>query len=208
MSKKFIIIAVAVIIVVMAATIGTLYVLVPHSNQKDPTDTKVATTLPDLSKDYGACDLLQPRQIQDALGTSLTIGTGFDMGRGYIRGGDTSQMCAYGLDKDVTEISDTALNDTFYTTVYVYKDELSKASDVYAFEGYSDVAEVGDRAGYFVTTTDQTTDYSLKVAYGLRSYSLAIRQQAAKTSFDEKSAKEVLIGLAKLINYDKFATKQ
>ena len=213
MRKKTIIISViAVVVVAGIATAVLLLVRGVNNKSMDSDDDRYATTktIPDPTKDYGACDLLTTTAIKSALGTSADkLATGFNAGKGLVGNGDTEQSCVYGLSKQVTEISALMLTDSFYTTVYVYKDQASKTADTTSYDNSIPVDGIGDKAGFF-TSVDQTlktTEYSLRVDVGLRYYAFAIRQTTSTKTFDETSALAALTTLAKSIDYSKFANK-
>lgn len=213
MSKKTIIISVVAVVVVAGIATAVLLLVRGASNKgMDTDDDRYATTktIPDPTKNYGACDLLTTTSIKSALGASADkLAAGFNAGKGIVGDGDTAQNCVYGLSKQVTEISTTMLTDSFYTTVYVYKDQASKTADTAAYDNSTSVEGIGDKAGFF-TSVDQalkTTDYSLRVDVGLRYYAFAIRQTTSTKTFDETSALAALTTLSKSIDYSKFANK-
>lgn len=213
MHKKTIIISVIAVVVVAGIATAVL-LLVRGANNKSMAsdDDRYATTktIPDPTKNYGACDLLTTADIKTALGTSADkLAAGFNAGKGIVGNGDTAQNCVYGLSKEVTEISSSMLTDSFYTTVYVYKDQASKTADTAAYDNSAPVEGIGDKAGFF-TSVDQTlktTEYSLRVDVGLRYYGFAIRQTSSTKTFDETSALAALTMLAKSVDYASFADK-
>jgi hypothetical protein len=205
MSKKTIIISL-IAIVAIAAIVMTVFLLLK------PGATKPATgvTVPDLSQNYGACDLVSTATIKAALGSpASSLTAGFDTGKASAGNGDLAQTCVYGLHKTVTAIDTTMLTDTFYTIVYIYKNEANKTSAAQINDGAVTVSGIGDKASFFTTAnpTPNTTDYSLRVDVGLRSFSFAIRQTTSKAAFDATSAQTALTKLAKEVNYSKFANK-
>jgi hypothetical protein len=205
MSRNKIIISLTIIVAVAIVTPVTLYVI---NNVLKPASPSVSTvTTPDLEEDYGACDLLTVDSIKEALGTpASSLQAGFDTGRVRVSTDSQAQNCVYGLNEEVTAITEEMLTDSFYTTVYLYgTDENKTLGDVF-YEDADEVEGVGDKAGFSVVTNDVSgyVDYELRVDYGLRYFSFSIRLSSDSAAFIESSAKSALTELADSVDYETF----
>jgi hypothetical protein len=112
--KKLIIIiaSIAALLLIGGGTVGVL-LLFKGSNSpakeetafdgSGPADPDYVFT-PDLSKDYGACTILQKNTIKLALGTVADNLDGpNNVGRVQVAKGDDSQVCSYGFTKSTAE---------------------------------------------------------------------------------------------------------
>ena len=210
MRKRTIIISISALLVIVLATVGVLYVINNGKNTSTSQATKPTHVIPDLSHNYGACDLFNITSIKSALGSpAASITDGFNTGIANSGGGDTAQNCVYGLSTKVTEVSDTMLMNSFYTLVYVYKNQANKDGAGDAYDGATLIPGIGDKAG-FISYSDKTlkyTDYSLHVDSGLRYFVYSIRVPLGSPSFTDSSAEDALTKLAKSVDYTKFDSK-
>lgn len=206
MSKKALIIG---IVVVLLVAIGTTTVLFLIKNNTASNQTKLIPngTTPDLSVDYGACDLLSTDTIKSILGLgSDNLFAGFDTGKGSSGGGDSAQNCVYGFKDKVIVISNDMLLDTFYTTVYIFGDDARKDAARNVYDSGDVILGLGDKAAFFEKSgeTLDYTNYEVRVGNGLLDYSFSIRQSKDSTLFTSASAKSKLTELAKSVDYTKF----
>jgi hypothetical protein len=205
-TKKKLLISIIIILAVAAVTIGIVY-FVRVSNTPPPEQPVSTETTPDLSVNYGACDLVSVSEIKASLGeTADTISEGFNTGRGYESNGNSAQNCVYGLSEKVTSITSEMLDNSLYTTVYVYGSQESKDADQAVYTSNTVVTGIGDKA-VFINSSDadlKTTKYELRVASGMRYFAFTLKQATDSTLLDEPSAIAALKELASNIDYASF----
>lgn len=208
MSKKAIIIGIITVLVVAVGTTAVLYFIKNNTSSNNPS-TPVAETVPDLSANYGACDLVTKDLIQSNLDiASVSLFDGFDTGKGNLGGGDTAQDCVFGFNKQVTEISPDMFTNSFYTTVHVFADQAQKTAGDSVYEGADIIPGIGDKAAFFEESGEALdyTNFEVRVSKGLRVFSFSIRQSKDSTLFTSVTAKSKLAELAKTVDYTKFET--
>lgn len=213
MSKKAIIISIISIIVVAGGVVGIL-LFVKAQQTAAPSVDNATTLKADLSKDYGACTILDKNFVKSTLGEPANDLQGPDnVGRIYSPNGDESQLCVYSFIGGGT--IDNAFNQAngFSTEVYVFKDEANKT----AYKEVVDLTKgavkgVGDAATFTYVTQDtaaspgspvfKQTKATLKVYSALKIYTYTITQPTESSSFDEQSAKDALLTIAKSVTYE------
>ena len=206
MSKKAIIIGIVTVLVVAVGTTAVLY-FIKNNTSSDTSSTAVPETVPDVSANYGACNLVTKDAIRSNLGIeSNALFDGFDTGKGNIGGGDTSQDCVFGFNKKVTQISADMFMDSFYTTIHVYADQAQKTAGDSVYEEADIIPGIGDKAAFFEKSSEllDYTNFEVRVNKDLRYFSFSIRQSKDSTLFTAATAKSKLAELAKTVDYTKF----
>lgn len=198
MSKKAIIISIIAVVVVAGVAVAALWWFNNQTKapivSNDPNQTE--TIVPDLSKDYGACDLLTKDTIKSAIGGSAdNLGDGFNSGRIYAQNGAESQYCRYPFDES------NEANSNFTVEIYIFKDQ---ADLDYILASYKDdktvkpVTGLGENA---VSHESDLTDlgrhqFSVVFYKGLNQYTLTITQPISSSNFTADTAIRSLTTLA------------
>jgi hypothetical protein len=141
--------------------------------------------------------------------SAKSLYAGFNTGKGEAGRGDLAQNCIYGFTKQVSNISTDALNNSFFTTVYVFKDQANKTATSKGFDSSTPIDGIGDKANFYtdVDSVQKTTSYNVRVESSLRYFVYTIQQSTASKTFDATTAQTALTTLAKSVNYSKFANK-
>ena len=212
MSKKLIIISVVSILVISGGVVGAL-LLTKGQPKPSTTDTVAFDNQPktkvetkaDLSKDYGACELVKKDFIKSTLGKSADSLQGPDnVGRAYVGNGDESQTCVYSFAAGGTIDNSFGADNGFSVTVYAFKDQTT-LDTLQAVENTHAVAvsNLGDSAT-FTTYADFNpgqTQYILTVYSGLKYYAYTLTQPTKSATFTQASAKTALLDIANSVTY-------
>ncbi|MDB5167557.1 MAG: hypothetical protein JWN26_702 [Candidatus Saccharibacteria bacterium] len=207
-SKKLLIIIVSIVVIIIAAgTVVGLNIYLKPSTKQATAPTAKTDTLPDLSKDYGACSLLTKAQITSALGKIAdTLQDPVNNGIvGVVLVGSSlsnfsadAQSCLYHfapVSKSATYTNDNGL------TVQLTKFGNSESTAAYQKQittnpGAATVNGLGNSAFYTQSAAgDAQTYYTLQVfkSNALYEYTLHL---PADTSTDSSTAQKALTTLA------------
>ena len=194
MSKKIIILSIIAFIVVVGAVVGTLWFI---NNNPWATNTKVDPTavVPDLTEDYGACNMLTKDQIVSALGSSANnLGDAYNSGRIFSQGDTRSQFCRFSL-------GDNAETSNFKSMVTIYSQQHFIDDAAKAFNDDTTVTKVAVNGndGFFYIKKDElqkTERFELTFYKGMNQYTFTLTQPLDSTMFNESSAKTALTTLA------------
>jgi len=205
MSKKVIIISVASVILIAGAVFGALYFIKKSSTPSEQAPVAEAKTTPDLSVNFGACDLLNKETIKTALGAVAKDlqGPG-DMGRAFLKGGDQSQVCVYSFVGDANFDNNFNQTNSFNVEVFVHASQSSiDTLKTAVSDGKTVVTGIGDGAVYY-SRADQAVTYqsfTLIVYSGLKHYTYNISIPKSDTRLNADSARTALESIAKSVTY-------
>ncbi|MEO6110040.1 MAG: hypothetical protein ABIP50_03465 [Candidatus Saccharimonadales bacterium] len=212
MMKK-VLISVGVILIVAGIAIGVLY-FTKHSTQVPANNTPVVVPVPDLSKDYGACRILDETSIKTALGTIATtlqapqnMGIAQDKlaGAGVSDIVSDSQVCIYAFNTGGTVKNGYNSDNAFIIQETAYSNESGPKSliEQQKLDPTSVIIEqLGDVAFYNASTAAKgpgaINSFGLQVFTGKTSVEYTIHQSAETASFTSETGKAALTQLAKL----------
>lgn len=204
MSKKIIILGIALVVVVSTATYGILLLVRPFQQPTPKISKEVTKLSADGSRDYGACTLLDKNIIKSTIGKVASNLQGPDtVGLALLSNGDQVQVCAYSFIEGGTTENQFNVADGFSLEVFIHKDAKSQSAYSALHDtGAEIISGIGDKATYTSETfTDGHVSYRLVVYTGLRHYAFVINQPADLKKFTKDSAKQMLVTIAKSANY-------
>lgn len=204
MSKKIIILGIALVVVVSTATYGLLLIIHPFQQPTPPISEEVIKLSADGSRDYGACTFFDKNVIKSAIGEVASNLQGPDtVGLALLANGDQVQVCAYSFIEGGTADNQFNVADGFSIEAFIHKDaESQSAYSALHDTGAEIISGIGDKATYISETfTDGHVTYRLVVYTGLRHYAFVINQPVDLKKFTEDSAKQMLVTIAKSAKY-------
>lgn len=198
MSKKIIILSIIAFIVVVAGVVGALWLINNNTSDKPTEKVDPTVVVPDLTEDFGACNLLTNEQVASTLDVPVAdLGEAYNSGRIFSQGGTKSQFCRYSLGSD-------AETNNFKSEVTVYPDQDSAGSsaDAMAEDDTMSSVKLDTADGFFYKMSDELSNvdkFNLTYFNDLNQYTLSITQPSDSTSFDSTSAKAALVSLANTV---------
>lgn len=161
----------------------------------DPAKQEAQTT-PDLSIDLGACTAVTHEVLNEALVPPLKdVRDAINRGFGHEANGDKSQSCVYPFSVENT------LNNRFTLTVTEFKDATNKADAIKGLASYTELPDIGEKAGYSAATdTDlKQNSYMLLFVEDMKLYSLILLQPLDSDVFSKETAQAALVTIAHAI---------
>lgn len=210
--KTRIIIMVAIILAILSGVAFAALWLLPQLNNKASTDNSTAESSvsepkPDLSQDYGACNLVTLETVQKNLsGVSSTITGPFNAG---LAGSaiSSSQVCVYSFDSSAT-YAEGVFNRINSFSIETYEiDTLETKNGILQFIPAEDRIEstLGDTVIFTSLISNENnkdyTQYVLQVYKGLKFYSFQISRPSSDISIDVDTARDSLVGIAESAKY-------
>jgi hypothetical protein len=208
---KKIFISAGIVIVIMGITVGAIYVIQqrPFGSNQGNTDGELVL---DLSKDYGACDMLDTSSIQSALGQPAdTIQPAKNTGITPLEptGEDTGdvvadlQTCVYAFEAggDVDNGFNANNGLTVEKTLYTNKAGADAIiAQIQLDPGAVEVETLSD-AAFFLSSTDvngpdAVYSFDLHVFSNTEHTTYSIRQPADNATFTAETARTALVSLS------------
>jgi hypothetical protein len=205
MNKKVIIISIIGVVVIAGLAVAALVYF--RQSSYDPTG-QAANDLPltaDLSKDFGACTMIEKSLISDTLGVDSLQGPD-NIGLVHQKNDIDSQQCVYSfVDGGNIENSFNASNG-FSIQVQKHANQASvddSAAMLVADDASITVAGIGDQAAFVVRSGEGSafTKNTLSVFSGSTRYDFAISQPTDVVTFIASDAQAKLELLARSFNY-------
>jgi len=217
---KKILIGLGIVVVIAGATIGVLY-FTKRSHQPQQTtvdNTPASESVFNLSKDYGACRILETPAIKTALGNAAVnlqapknMGIVEDkyVGEGVDDVTSDSQICIYAFEPGGTTENAFNSGNAFMIQKTIYTNESGPDLLVNQIKeqqkvdsSITSVDDLGDAAFYNANNTSTgpgaTYNFSLQIFTDKTSVTYTIRQSAEKTTFTTETGKTALLQLAQL----------
>lgn len=214
---KKILLSLGIVVAVAVIVVGVLFVINQAQPQQmtngDEADATTKTTVPDLSKDYGACNVVTMVTVKEALGTvantlqepqNMGIVGDSNIGPGVENLVSDSQLCAYAFASGGTFENGFNSNNAFSIQVTRYSNEGGPTAFITQIRNSGIVEEVPDisqNAFYSANTVSQgpgaTYTYKLQVFNNNELVVYTIRQPADASTFTAETAKTALTALAK-----------
>ncbi len=197
--RKLFLVIISVIgaMLVAAATVFILWLTQPKAVEP-PKDTS-STIVPDLSKDYGACQLLTKDTIKTALGSKAAdLQDGSNSGRLHYSAGVEGQYCSY-------DFTNNPANGTFKAEVSVYQGSADAQAimALLADDTTKESLSLTNGDGFYSSNVDKVSQDSPEVQHFVltffsqeKQYTLSINQPRETVTFDDTSAKAALVTLA------------
>jgi len=210
---KKILISLGIIVVATGLTVGILYIVKQNNTEApadEPTTDKVVL---DLSKDYGACSMLDETAIKNSLGDvaanlqgpqNMGIVGDVQRGEGTEDLKSDSQMCVFAFANGGTLENGYNSDNALLVQKTKYTNENGPASQIEQIKKdptASAVEGLGDSAFYTPNSVAQGPNavfsFELVVFTGNERTSYMIRQPADKATFTDETAKTALLSLEK-----------
>ena len=213
--RKRILISLAILIGVAGLVFGGLYAYRALQPEPAVVDTATKKTTPDLSKDYGACTILNKETVKSALGTAGEnlqdpqnngIVGGKKVGDGMDNLVFDAQGCVYAFVSGGTFENGFHSDNGLNVAVTQYTNESGPATFIEAIRGeplIEEIPDLGDDAFYSSNTTANgpTPQYSFKlqVFKDKTLYEYTIHQPGKEATFTADTAKTALVTIAKSV---------
>lgn len=211
--RKKIIISIAALLGVAVLVFGALFVIQLIRSQNEETPPAETLVGPNLSKNYGACDLFDKATVKTALGSAANelqdpqnngIVDGKKVGGGMEDLVFDSQVCIYGFAPGGTFEDGSGSGNGLTVLVAKYTNETGPATFIAAIRDeplIEEITDLGDDAFYNANTTatgpGAMYNFKLQVFKGKTLYEYTIRQPADAATYTAESAKTALVTLAK-----------
>ena len=211
---KKILLSLAIIIGLAAHVTAITYIAKNINQQAEPTVAVVdpTKTVPDLSKDYDACNALETNVIKTTLGDAAQdlqepsnngIVGGKEVGTGMENLEFDAQSCVYAFIPGGTFENGYNSNNAFNIVVTKYTNPEGPTTFVEAIRNEAlieEVTDLGDDAFYNANTASTgigaTYNFKLQVFTGKTLVEYSINQPAEKATFTKETAKTALVTLA------------
>lgn len=194
--KKFIILAIAVVIVLGAGGALVFSLNKNTESSKASASDDSSTTKSDSNtenEDQGACSMVDVATITSALGSAAdTLGNAQDTGVTSLGDGDMGQTCIYPF------VADATISNSFYIDIASYATQAT-FDDVAQYSSDGTTVDVGDVAYFTVATpiTSNSTEYTLTVHKDKKIIKFVISQPTSTTTFTNDTAQSALTTIGK-----------
>lgn len=216
---KRVLISLGIVLVATGLMIGILLAIRQAQPQPEPqessqTEPDTTKTIADLSKDYGACTLLDVEFIKTTLGEvanniqeaqNMGIVGENNVGPGVDNVVSDSQTCAYPFinDGNIENGFNNSNGLNVQVTLYKNNDDAIAISTQIRESGLAEsIDDLGDSAFYTYADGEKglsvpTNTFKLQVFKDQKLISLTLRQPVETSMFDTETGRDVLVKLAK-----------
>lgn len=198
--KKAVLFSILGIIVVAGVVVLALIFLRPAIGGE-----AVEEKMPDLSKDFGACDLLGVDQIKQELGAVANDIKGpKNAGFVTIDNFNEAQTCVYPIADEGSFSNMYNLNNAFSTYIYVFKDKVEKDGSLGLTDPNAFIkSKLGEKVAYesYGGEEDGHLMYTLSVYKGMRRYAFRLSQPTKEIALTKEDGQKALTKLAGLAKY-------
>lgn len=200
--KRFLLIfgSIMGVILFASATILVLWLVQPKETDTKKDDPSII--VPDLSRDYGACQLLNKDTIKTSLGDIASdLKDGDNSGRLFYSEGVEAQYCSY-------DLASTPTAGNFKVEVSVYKNssDAEEIKTLLADDTEKESIALTNDTGFYWSYSDKADQSSPDVQHFVvtwfsdeKQYTLSINQPVEEATIDDTQAKEYLTALANAI---------